>query len=100
MNETEIQEIKNGKEKWITDQNRRGRLKREVIYVYLWLYNQYNIVIFFQLKNKVKKEKNWLNGNRPERKSERGNSLAVQWLGVGTFTAGAQVQSVVGELWS
>ena len=27
-----------------------------------------------------------------------GNSLAVQWLGPGAFTAGAQVQSLVGEL--
>ena len=27
-----------------------------------------------------------------------GNSLAVQWLGLGTFTAGAQVQSLVREL--
>ena len=27
-----------------------------------------------------------------------GNSLAVQWLGLVTFTAGAQVQSLVGEL--
>ena len=31
-------------------------------------------------------------------KKEGGNSLAVQWLGVSTFTAGAQVQSLVGEL--
>ena len=28
----------------------------------------------------------------------RGNSLAVQWLGLGTFTAVAQVQSLVGEI--
>ena len=28
----------------------------------------------------------------------RGNSLVVQWLGLSTFTAGAQVQSLVGEL--
>ena len=28
----------------------------------------------------------------------RGNSLAVQWLGLNAFTAGAQVQSLVGEL--
>ena len=27
-----------------------------------------------------------------------GDSLAVQWLGLGTFTAVAQVQSLVGEL--
>ena len=27
-----------------------------------------------------------------------GNSLAVQWLGLGAFTAGAQVQSLLGEL--
>ena len=27
-----------------------------------------------------------------------GNSLVVQWLGLGTFIAGAQVQSLVGEL--
>ena len=27
-----------------------------------------------------------------------GNSLAVQWLELGTFTAGARVQSLVGEL--
>ena len=27
-----------------------------------------------------------------------GNSLAVQWLGLGTFTAVARVQSLVGEL--
>ena len=27
-----------------------------------------------------------------------GNSLAVQWLGLGAFIAGAQVQSLVGEL--
>ena len=27
-----------------------------------------------------------------------GNSLAVQWLGLGAFTARAQVQSLVGEL--
>ena len=27
-----------------------------------------------------------------------GNSLAVQWLGLGAFTAGAQVQSLVGKL--
>ena len=27
-----------------------------------------------------------------------GNSLAVQWLGLGAFTAGAQVQSLAGEL--
>ena len=26
------------------------------------------------------------------------NSLAVQWLGVSAFTAGARVQSLVGEL--
>ena len=27
-----------------------------------------------------------------------GHSLAVQWLGLGAFTAGARVQSLVGEL--
>ena len=27
-----------------------------------------------------------------------GNSLVVQWLGLGAFTAGAQVQSLAGEL--
>ena len=27
-----------------------------------------------------------------------GNSLAVQWLGLSTFTARAQVQTLVGEL--
>ena len=27
-----------------------------------------------------------------------GNCLAVQWLGLGAFTAGAQVRSLVGEL--
>ena len=27
-----------------------------------------------------------------------GNSLAVQWLGLGTFTASAQIQSLVREL--
>ena len=27
-----------------------------------------------------------------------GNSLVVQWLGLGTFTAGARVQSLVGKL--
>ena len=27
-----------------------------------------------------------------------GNSLAVQWLGLSAFTAGAQVQSLMGEL--
>ena len=31
-------------------------------------------------------------------KVRRGNSLAVQWLGVGTFTARAWVQSLVREL--
>ena len=31
-------------------------------------------------------------------KNIHGNSLAVQWLGLGAFTAGAQVQSLVGEL--
>ena len=30
--------------------------------------------------------------------SKRGNSLVVQWLGIGTLTAGAQVQSPVKEL--
>ena len=29
---------------------------------------------------------------------KRGNSLAVQWLGLSTFTAMAQVQSLVGEV--
>ena len=29
---------------------------------------------------------------------ELGNSLAVQWLGLGTFTEVAQIQSLVGEL--
>ena len=27
-----------------------------------------------------------------------GNSLAIHWLGLGAFTAGGQVQSLVGEL--
>ena len=31
-------------------------------------------------------------------KDKCGNSLAVQWLGLGTFTAGDQVQSLVKEL--
>ena len=30
-------------------------------------------------------------------KCNLGNSLPVQWLGLGTFTAMAQVQSLVGE---
>ena len=30
--------------------------------------------------------------------SERGNSLAVQWLGLGTFTARAWARSLMGEL--
>ena len=30
--------------------------------------------------------------------TERGRSLVVYWLGFGAFTAGAQVQSLVGEL--
>ena len=34
------------------------------------------------------------------KKLKIGNSLAVQWLGLSTFIAGAQVQSVVGELGS
>ena len=29
---------------------------------------------------------------------KRGNSLVVQWLGLGDFTAGTQVQSLAGEL--
>ena len=33
-----------------------------------------------------------------KKKNLTGNSLAVQWLGLGTFTAGAQVQSLIGEL--
>ena len=32
------------------------------------------------------------------KKAKLGNSLVVQWLGFGTFTAGALVQSLVGEL--
>ena len=32
------------------------------------------------------------------RKNEWGNSLAVQWLGLGTFTAVSLVQSLVREL--
>ena len=32
------------------------------------------------------------------RRCYRGNSLAVQWLGLSAFTAGVRVQSLVGEL--
>ena len=32
------------------------------------------------------------------KKHKLGNSLVVQWLGYGTFTVVAQVQSLVGEL--
>ena len=31
-------------------------------------------------------------------KHKRGNSLPVQWLGLVAFTAGARVQSLVGEI--
>ena len=31
-------------------------------------------------------------------KDNNGNSLVVQWLGLGTFTAVGRVQSLVGEL--
>ena len=31
-------------------------------------------------------------------KEDVGNSLAVQWLGLGAFSAGTQVRSLVGEL--
>ena len=31
------------------------------------------------------------------KKAHLGNSLAVQWLGLGAFAAGARVQSLVGE---
>ena len=34
------------------------------------------------------------------KKRELGSSLAVQWLGLGAFTAGARVQSLVRELGS
>ena len=34
----------------------------------------------------------------PQKLKHKGNSLAVQWLGLGAFTAVAQVQSLVGEL--
>ena len=34
----------------------------------------------------------------PQKLKHKGNSLAVQWLGLGAFTAGAQVQSLVREL--
>ena len=33
-----------------------------------------------------------------KKKMKKGNSLAVQWLGLGASTAGAQVRSLVGEL--
>ena len=35
---------------------------------------------------------------KKKRERERGNSLVVQWLGLGTFTAVAWVQSLVREL--
>ena len=35
--------------------------------------------------------------NQLKSKMEGGNSLAVQWLGLGAFTAMAQVHSLVGE---
>ena len=38
------------------------------------------------------------NGTLLSNKKEHGNSLVVQWLGLCAFTAGAQVQSLVGEL--
>ena len=34
----------------------------------------------------------------PQKLKHKENCLAVQWLGLGAFTAGAQVQSLVGEL--
>ena len=39
-----------------------------------------------------------VNFSRMKEKLFKGNSLAVQWLGLRTFTAGARVQSLVGEL--
>ena len=37
-------------------------------------------------------------GRGQRKKKKRGNSLAVQWLGLGTFTAGARVQSLVWKM--
>ena len=45
-------------------------------------------------------EKSWTDlATEPQQKFHNiGNSLVVQWLGFGAFTALAQVQSLVGEL--
>ena len=39
-----------------------------------------------------------MNSHVHSKNSEVGNSLVVQWLGLGTFTARAQVRSLVREL--
>ena len=40
----------------------------------------------------------FLRSGKPNWKANAGNSLVDQWLGLGAFTATAQVQSLVGEL--
>ena len=40
----------------------------------------------------------FLRSGKPNWKANAGNSLVDRWLGLGAFTATAQVQSLVGEL--
>ena len=51
--------------------------------------------VWFHLYVEPKKQNKWTTKTKQK---QNGNSLAVQWLGLGTFTAMAQVQSLVREL--